>query len=135
MSEKIVALYKDVSQFIIGTVVEETETHVTIKKALLAVAANNPNGGGPVPQFFPLSLVSTEPPFHAMGFLEQPQSLDFPVKFNKDNLLAYDLPLSEVMKALYLRYVESVPKTSESGPPLPEPTNPKNPEENIVSLY
>ena len=132
MTEKIIDLYKDISQFIIGTVVEDTETTVTLKKALLAVAANNPNGGGPVPQFFPLSLISTDPPFHVMGFLEQPFSFDFPVKFNKDNILAYDLPLSEVMKSLYLKYLESIPSPTVSNPP---PSNPKNPEENIISLY
>jgi hypothetical protein len=33
---------------------------------------------------------------------------------------------------LYLKYLESIPSPTVSNPP---PSNPKNPEENIVSLY
>lgn len=131
MTDQILGVYKDIGQFIIGTVVSEDEETITLKRSLLTTVEANPTQPGVVPRFFPASLLSIDPPFHVLGFLKAPPSIDFPITLTKKFLLRQPEEVSDQMKELYLRNFAGVP----SELPKPPPQNPKSPEDNIVNLY
>ena len=130
MTEQILGVYKDIGQFIIGTLVSEDEDTITLKRSLLTTVEANPSQPGVIPRFYPASLLSIDPPFHVIGFLKAPPSIDFPITLRKNNLLRQPEEVSDQMKELYLRNFIGVPPEVEATP-----QNPKSPEDNIVNLY
>lgn len=129
-SERIVGLYRDISQFIIGTVVEEDDTFITLKRALMVSVEKDPTKEGVIPRFFPISLLTIDPPFHVMPFLNGEQTIDFPVRFRKDMLLRPVEALNDPIIQMYHRNFQGI-----DSKPLPQPEDPKSPEENIITLY
>lgn len=130
--EQIVGIYKDISQFIIGILVKETETHYVLRRALLVSVEREKNGNGLVPNFFPVTLLTLDPPFHMMGFLKE-QNIDFETWYAKDSLLNPALQeLNDQVKNVYLQnFVGVLPPNA--SPPLPVAS--KSPEDNIVKLF
>lgn len=130
--EQIVGIYKDISQFIIGILVKETDTHVVLRRALLVSVEREKNGQGLVPNFFPVTLLTLDPPFHMMGFLKE-QNIDFETWYKKEDLLNPNIQeLNDQVKQVYQQnFVGIVPpnaaQVANSGP--------KSPEDNIVKLF
>jgi len=125
---KIIGLYKDISQFIVGILVDETDEQVTLRRALLVSVEKDKNGNGVVPNFFPITLLTLDPPFHLMGFLKE-ADIDFPTTFQKKSLLNPKvLELNDQVVQIYLKNFIDL------NPPTLPPT-PKNPENNIIKLF
>lgn len=128
--EQIVGIYKDISQFIVGTLVEETDEKIVLKRALLVSVERDKNGKGVVPNFFPITLLTLDPPFHIMGFLKD-KSIDFPTTFWKKTMLNPNiLELEEQVKTIYSQNFAGLLPSS----PVPAQP-PANAEDNIIKLF
>jgi len=125
--EQIVGIYKDISQLIIGILVEETDEKVVLRRALLVSVEKEKTGNSVVPNFFPVTLLTLDPPFHLMGFLKE-QSIDFPTTYWKKNLLNPNiLELNDQVKNVYNQNFVGLPPTVNPSPPSPE--------DNIIKLF
>jgi len=126
--EQIVGIYRDISQFIVGILVNETDTHIVLRRALLCSIEKDKAGNGVVPTFFPLTLLTLDPPFHVMGFLKE-QSIDFETSFKKEDLLNPNkLELVDQVKNIYIQNFVGM------TPPVVNPGT-KPPEDNIINLF
>ena len=125
--EQIVGIYRDISQFIVGILVNETDTHIVLRRALLCSIEKDKNGNGVVPNFFPLTLLTLDPPFHVMGFLKE-QSIDFETSFKKEDLLNPNkLEIVDQVKNIYIQNFVGM-----AQPPV-APSTP--PGDNIINLF
>jgi hypothetical protein len=130
--EKIVGIYTDISQFIIGLLVEETDDKIVLNRALYTTVEKDPANPGVIPRFYPVTLLTIDPPFHVMGFLKDFQNtIDFPTTFWKNRCLSGVLELTDQMKDVYNRnFAGLIPNVD-----APAPANPSAPENNIVKMY
>lgn len=131
MSEKIIGLVKDISQFIIGTVVSETDQAVTLKNAAILGISNN----GPQIniQFIPLDILTLQPPLGIRDLIKDRFS-PLEVTFKKDDLLFYNLDLSDNVIANYQNFVGNAFPGMGQPPPMGNPA-PNNPDQNIIKLF
>lgn len=127
--EQIVGIYRDISQFIVGILVNETDTHIVLRRALLCSIEKDKAGNGVVPTFFPLTLLTLDPPFHVMGFLKE-QSIDFETWFKKEDMInPYKHELVDQVKNIYIQnFVGMTPPVINASPQ-------KAPEDNIINLF
>lgn len=131
--EQIVGIYKDISQFIVGTLVEETDEKIVLKRALLVSVEREKNGNGVVPNFFPVTLLTLDPPFHIMGFLKE-KSIDFETTYWKKNMINPNiLELEEQVKTIYSQNFAGILPSSSvpAHPTAPQPSA----EDNIIKLF
>jgi len=134
--EQIVGIYKDISQFIIGILVKETDTHVVLRRALLVSVERDKNGNGLVPNFFPVTLLTLDPPFHMMGFLKE-QNIDFETWYKKDTLLnPVPQELNDQVTQVYMQnFIGVLPPNASAPLPVEGKSESKSPENNIVKLF
>jgi len=134
--EQIVGIYKDISQFIIGILVKETDTHVVLRRALLVSVERDKNGNGLVPNFFPVTLLTLDPPFHMMGFLKE-QNIDFETWYKKDTLLnPVPQELNDQVTQVYMQnFIGVLPPNASVPLPVEGKSEGKTPENNIVKLF
>lgn len=129
MNEKIVGVVKEIGQFLVGSVVSETdETVVLTNVALLGIsgAQNQTNI-----QFIPLDILSLNPPFGIRNLIKnQSQSLDVP--FKKSDLIFYVDELADVVVTNYKNF------TVNAFPGVPQLTQGQqsvNSDQAIVKLF
>lgn len=108
------AILRDVAQLIVGEVVKETKTTLTLlKPSLLNVQGAN---GSVNLQFIPLELVSFNPPLMLKALLADDKADDpFEVTFIKDQLIQSEVALKEDIFAGYIKSLE--PQPSVLAPP------------------
>lgn len=129
MEQKIVGLYKDISQFIIGVLVEETEEKIVLRRAFLTTVEKDPNNAsGVVPNFIPITLLTLKPPFHVMGLLKE-KNIDFPLTFWKKNCLTGLLEIEDGLKIMYERNFLS------QFPPALPPETPTEKIPEVIKLF
>ena len=135
MTDKIVGIYRDISQLIIGAVVEDTEEKLVLRRALLLTVEKDPNNPGVRPRFYPISLLTTDPIFHVVSLLDD-QSLEFPVTFWKKQTLTGTLELSKQIKDLYeQKFMGELPGTPVESTHEPTLGKSIDPKDNIIQLY
>lgn len=124
---KIIGILKDISQLVIGDVVTENNTHVTIKDAVLL--GISPKGSQLNISFIPLDLLTLEPVFGIKNLLKDPtQELQY--TFNKKDVLQANIELND-------NVIENYKKATAKQPSfmIPETTQELTPEDNIVKLF
>jgi hypothetical protein len=127
--EQIVGLYKDISQLIVGILVKETETHYVLRRALLCSVDKDKNGQGVVPNFFPVTLLTVDPPFHAMSFFKTP-NIDFETWYKKEDLLNPEIQeLNDQIVGVYRQNFVG------SAPPSVPPQQSASPNDNVIKLF
>lgn len=115
-NEKIVGVVKDISQFLVGTVISESEDALVLKNvALLGISGS---GNQTNIQFIPLDILSLNPPFGIRNLIKN-QAADLNVTFKKSELLFYVNDLSDVVisnyKGFTLNAFPGVPQLSQGG--------------------
>lgn len=120
MENKVIGILKNISELIVASLVEETETSVVVKNpAFLGIGGQD---GQVNINFIPIELLSISPPVNVRSLLATPTE-DLLYTFYKANVLKYDLELAdnvvENYKNLTLR--QNAPTSSS--------------EENIVKLF
>lgn len=123
MSEKIVGVVKDISQFIVGIVVAETDEVLTLRNAALLGISNQ--GSQINIQFIPLDLLSLQPPLGVKHLVKDP-SLPLDVELQKKSLLYSNLELNDNVIGNYKNFIgQNVPAVPQSSAP----------DQNIVKLF
>jgi hypothetical protein len=123
MSEKVTGLLRDVSELIVATVVEETETMVVVKNpAFLGISGQN---GQININFIPLEMLSLTPAVNIRNLLANAAE-PLLYAFEKKALLQYDLKLAQNVVDNYNSLTTARPAVDAS---------PKPPTDNIVKLF
>lgn len=119
MEEKVIGILKDVSELIVATLIEETDTLIRVKNpAFLGI--NGKNGQINI-NFIPVEMLSIDPPVNIRNLIANPTA-DIIFTFAKDRVLKYDFELAQNVIENY-RHLTS-PKQA-----------PQKPEDNIVKLF
>jgi hypothetical protein len=122
MEQKIIGFYKDIGQFIVGKVVDETDSTIVIRQGVLLVI----RGSGVSAK--PIELINEEPDvsIRHVGLMKNPdQHIDF--SFNKSDIKAY-VELSDNIVAEYVKMTSQVAQAAAA-------TAPKSPEDNVIKLF
>jgi hypothetical protein len=129
MNEKIVGVVRDISQFLVGSVVSDTEETIVLKNvALLGISGE---GNQTNIQFIPLDILSLKPPFGIRNLVKN-QSVSLDVPFKKSDLLFYVEDLADVVVSNYKNFtVNAFPGIPQLGQ---EPQT-ANSEQTIVKLF
>jgi hypothetical protein len=127
MEPKIIGIVKDIGNFLIGEVVEETDTTLVLKDlALLGITASGPQINI---EFIPADLLSMQPPVGLKNLVKDP-TMAFEAKFKKENLLFYNLELKNEVISNYKSF------TGKSANAVqPQATTPVTPDNNVVKLF
>lgn len=92
MEEKIIGIVKDIGEFIVAVVVEDTEEYVVVKNpAFLGI---NGQDGQVNINFIPVEMLSVNPPVNIKNFVKD-STQDLTFKFMKNNVLKCDIELSD----------------------------------------
>lgn len=116
MATEYRAILRDVSQIVIGELVEDNENNVILRKpAILHVGSNN--GGNMNLQFIPLELINLEPVISVRNLLApEKQEEAVQMSFDKRGVLITDLPLND---QIFNGYAESINPNRIVTPPNP----------------
>ena len=126
MENKVVGILKDISELVVGNLVEETSEYVRLNKPVLVGLKKAANGANVEP--LPLSLLSIDPPFHVMNFLKNPLQ-EFEITLYKNRCLTGVLEMSEQLVGFY----NTAFNTSAPAPQNLFESKPA--EDNIVKLF
>lgn len=123
MSEKVIGLLKDISELIVATLVEETETTIVVKNpAFLGISGQN---GQININFIPVEMLSLQPAVNIRNLLADPtEALLY--TFDKRSLLQYNLNLAKNVVDNYSALTVKPPVTTAT----PAPTD-----EKVVKLF
>lgn len=122
MEEKVIGILKNVSELIVATLVEETDTTVKVKNpAFLGIAGQNNQINI---NFIPLEMLSLQPSVNVRNLLANPTE-ELIYSFDKNSVLKSDLVLAQNVIDNY--------KNLTVAKPAPAPA--KTAEENVVKLY
>lgn len=127
MENKIIGILKDIGNFLIGEVVEETDTTLVLKDlALLGITANGPQINI---QFIPADLLSMQPPVGLKNLVKDP-TMAFEAKFKKENLLFYNLELNNEVISNYKSFTGKSANLIQA-----QHVTPLTPDNNVVKLF
>lgn len=122
MEEKIIGILKNVSELIVATLVEETDTAVKVKNpAFLGISGQNNQINI---NFIPLEMLSLQPSVNVRNLLANPTE-ELVYSFDKNSVLKSDLTLAQNVIDNY--------KNLTNGKQAPVPN--KSAEENIIKLF
>jgi hypothetical protein len=122
MEEKVIGILKNVSELIVATLVEETDTAVKVKNpAFLGIAGQNNQINI---NFIPLEMLSLQPSVNVRNLLANPAE-ELIYTFDKNSVLKSDLVLAQNVIDNYKNLTTA----------KPAPTTAKTAEENVVKLY
>jgi hypothetical protein len=125
MEEKIIGILKSVSELFVATLVDETETKITVKDAaFLGIGGQN---GQVNINFIPIEMLSLNPPVNIRNLLADPTQ-DLTWTFDKGSLLKYDLTLSDNVLTNYKQLVNKSPIITPDKSIV-------RPDDNIVKLF
>lgn len=120
MELKVIGILKNISELIVATLVEETDTAVVVKNpAFLGISGQD---GQVNINFIPLEMLSISPAINLRSLLASPTD-DIVYTFAKSNVLNANLELAENVIENY--------KNLTLRQPVPQKTE----EENIVKLF
>lgn len=92
MDEKVIGLLKNISELIVATLVEETDTTLVVKHpAFLGIGGQN---GQININFIPVEMLSLNPVFSIKNILADPSEVLL-YSFDKNSLLQYNLQLAK----------------------------------------
>ena len=122
MEEKVIGILKNVSELIVATLVEETDTTVKVKNpAFLGISGQNNQINI---NFIPLEMLSLQPSVNVRNLLANPAE-ELVYSFDKNSVLKSDLILAQNVIDNY--------KNLTNGKQSPTPA--KSAEDNIVKLF
>lgn len=122
MEEKVIGILKNVSELIVATLVEETDTTVKVKNpAFLGISGQNNQINI---NFIPLEMLSLQPSVNIRNLLANPTE-ELVYSFDKNSVLKADLTLAQNVIDNY--------KNLTNGKQAPTPA--KSAEDNIVKLF
>ena len=121
---KVIGLLKNISELIVATLVEETDTLLKVKNpAFLGI--NGQNGQINI-NFIPVEMLSLQPTVNLRNLLANPVE-DLIFTFEKNNLLLHSIQLAKNVVDNYLALTVAKPAS---------PTDVKSPaESNTVKLF
>lgn len=137
MEQRIRAIYRDISQLVIGTLVGDNASHIVLKNpVLLGVSASDQ--GQISLNFIPMEMLSIErQPISLRNLLSTP--LEPIMHFNKANLLIEDVPVAPNILENYVKFSQgqnvAAAPTPAPGPSTAPTVNQTAPENNIVKLF
>jgi hypothetical protein len=127
MEEKVIGILKNVSELIVATLVEETDTTVKVKNpAFLGISGQNNQINI---NFIPLEMLSLQPSVNVRNLLANPTE-ELVYTFDKNSVLKSDLILAQNVIDNY----NNLTSGKSSAQPQTPATN-KSAEENIVKLF
>ena len=125
MEQKIRAIYRDISQLVIGTLLGESDTHITLRNPVLLGVSAADNGQITL-NFIPVEMLSIErQPISLRNLLSVP--FEPIMKFNKADILIDDVPVATNVLENYAKFSQG-----QNVVAAPPPTQPEN---NIVKLF
>ena len=95
------AVYRDLSQLVLGELVDETETHIVLRDAVLLAFGGGGDGQVAV-QFLPVDLLSMQPPVTIRNFTEDPH---FDSRYAKCSLLNLDVEINTSILDNYEKFL------------------------------
>lgn len=116
MEQKTIGILKDISQLVIGTLVEETDEWGVLEDArILGISSKNSQVNI---NFIPLDLLSLDPIIGLKNMAKDPNE-NFKFKFVKNNVLLYDVALADNVVENYRKSVgrgvtEVIPPNSDN---------------------
>jgi len=125
MEEKIIGILKDVSEFFVATLIDETKTTIRIKNpAFLGIGGQD---GQVNINFIPVEMLSLNPPVNIRNLLEDPTE-ETVFELAKSSVWKYDYKLSDKVTENYRQL------TNKSAIITPDKSIVK-PDDNIVKLF
>lgn len=122
MEQKVIGILKNISELIVATLVEETDTAIVVKNpAFLAISGAD---GQININFIPLEMLSIQPPINVRSLLANPAE-DLIYTFAKSSVLLYNVSLASNVIDNY--------KSLAVRPQSPAPT--PGSDQNVVKLF
>lgn len=124
MNEKVIGLLKNISELIVATLVEETNSTIVVKNpAFLGISGQN---GQINVNFIPVEMLSLTPAVNIRNLLANPTE-ELLYTFEKNSLLQYNLKLAANVVENY--------NALTTKPVSPAPTAPAATHDNVVKLF
>jgi hypothetical protein len=127
MEEKVIGILKNVSELIVATLVEETDSVIKVKNpAFLGISGQNNQINI---NFIPLEMLSLQPSVNVRNLLAN-QTEELIYTFDKNSLLHSGLDLAQNVIDNYKNLTNG-----KSDAPSQTPVSNKSAEDNIIKLF
>jgi hypothetical protein len=128
MEDKIIGILKDISQLVVGVVATETEETISLRDPVLMGIAGQGNQVNI--SLIPLDILSIQPtvPIRHPNIVKDP-SKEILFTFNKNNVLAHGIELSEGVVQNYKQFTNRSPIITPTTQGIVAPND------NIVKLF
>jgi hypothetical protein len=135
MQNKIIGLVKEIGQFLVGEVVQETHDSLVLQGVVMLGISGDSNAPTKANiQPIPVDLLSMNPPLGVRNLIKNPTA-PLVVRFKKEHLLFYDLELQDHVVQSYMTFMDNMSRQISLASSQAVEGSPSTPDDNIVKLF